>query len=408
MKKVIIVGVGAQGSTIAKRLNEDPIVSEIICADYDLKAAEELGNSLAKATSLQLDAGQVENVVNAAQGCDMIVNGLPLEYDLIIMEAALTVHADYMDMAGPIIEDIGFVESYRLVFSEWNERFKAKGLTALVGAGSTPGLANVMARESVDKMDTCDKIGIYVYDGVWANRFTPFWWSPEVALGDMGYITFRCENGEIITDEPFSRPEMMQFKGIPKPVRMVDHEHDEPVTMGLLRDKVLKGVKDIEFKYGGPSVDLSENLYNMGLLSLEPVDVKGTTIVPMDLVLKLTPPAPKYPDEIKAIIDEGLEMEEGAFLVRVEGQKGGKTICIDSYMIAPGLMEAFASSRISHESYSTGQCASVFAKMMVNDVFTDEGLFSPEELGKEQRAYCFRELARLGVTVEEVVETRLY
>ena len=308
MKKVIIVGVGAQGGTIAKRLNEDPIVSEIICADYDLKAAEALGNSLRKATALQLDAGQVENVVKAAQGCDIIVNGLPLEYDLIVMEAALTVNAGYMDMAGPIIEEIGFVESYQLIFSEWNDRFKDKGLTALVGAGSTPGLANIMARESVDKMDTCDKIGIYVYDGVWANRFTPFWWSPEVALGDMGYITFRCENGEIITDEPFSRPAMMQFKGVPNPVRMVDHEHDEPVTKGLLKDKVLKGVKDIAVKYGGPSVDHSENLYKMGLLSLETVDVKGTAIVPMDLVLKRTPPAPKYPDEIKAIIDEGLEM----------------------------------------------------------------------------------------------------
>jgi len=408
MKKVIIVGVGAQGSTIAKRLNEDPMVSEIICADYDLKAAEELGNTLDKATSLHLDAGRVDNVVKAAQGCDIIVNGLPLEYDLIIMEAALAVNAGYMDMAGPIIEELGFVESYKLIFSEWNDRFKEKGLTALVGAGSTPGLANIMARESVDKMDTCDKIGIYVYDGVWAKQFTPFWWSPEVALGDMGYITFRCEKGEIITDEPFSRPEMMQFMGVPDPVRMVDHEHDEPVTMGLLKDKVLKGAQDIEFKYGGPSVDLSENLYKMGLLSLGPVEVKGIAIVPMDLVLKMTPPAPKYPDEIKAIIDEGLEMEEGAFLVRVQGQKDGKAVCIDSYMIAPGLVEAFETSRISHESYSTGQCASVFAKMMVNDVFADKGLFSPEELGAAERSYCFRELAKLGVFIDEIVETRLY
>ena len=408
MKKVIIVGVGAQGSTIAKRLNEDPAVSEIICADYDLKAAQELGNSLEKATALQLDAGQVEHVVNAAKDCNLIVNGLPLEYNLIIMEAALTVNADYMDMAGPMIEEIGFVESYKLIFSEWNDRFKEKGLTALVGAGSTPGLANIMARESVDKMDTCEKIGIYVYDGVWANRFTPFWWSPEVALGDMGYITFRCENGEVITDKPFSRPEMMSFKGLSAPVRMVDHEHDEPVTMGLLRDKALKGVRDVEFKYGGPSVDLSESLYKMGLLSLEPVEVKGTSIVPMDLVLKLTPPAPKYPDEIQAIIDEGLEMEEGAFLVRVQGQKDGRHVCIDSYMIAPGLKEAFETSRISHESYSTGQCASVFAKMMVNAVFTEKGLFSPEELETSPRAFCFRELARLGVTLEEIVGTRLY
>jgi len=408
MKKVMVIGVGAQGSTIAKRLDEDAGVSGVICADHDLKAAESLGNSLEKATAVQLDASRVDNVIAAAKGCDFIVNGLPLEYDLIVMEAALALKADYMDMAGPMLEAIGFVESYNLIFSDWSARFREKGLTALVGAGSTPGLANILARESVDKMDACDKIGIYVYDGVWANRFTPFWWSPEVAFGDMAYVTYRCENGEIITDKPFSRPVMMTFRGVENPVRMVDHEHDEPITMGLLRDRVLKGVKNIEFKYGGPAVDLSENLYKMGLLSPEPVDVNGTAVVPMDLVLKLTPPAPKYPDEIRAIINAGLEMEEGAFLVRVQGRKGGRAVCIDSYMCAPGLAEAFEKSQISHESYSTGQCAAVFAKMIVNDVFTEKGLFSPEELKAEQRAYCFAELAKLGVTIDEIVETRLY
>jgi hypothetical protein len=41
----------------------------------------------------------------------------------------------------------------------------------------------------------------------------------------------------------------------------------------------------------------------------------------LDLVLTLCPPAPKYPEEIKAIIDKGVILEEGAFLVRVDGHK---------------------------------------------------------------------------------------
>jgi saccharopine dehydrogenase-like NADP-dependent oxidoreductase len=302
VKKIAIFGVGAQGSTIARRMDEHPNVSEIICADYDRRAAEELSKSLSKAKPLQLDASDVKNVIEAAEGCDLIVNGLPLAYDLIVMEAALAVNASYMDMAGPM-EDIGFVESYQLIFSEWHEKFKKKGLTAIVGCGSSPGLANIMARESVDKLEACDTIGIYVFEGVWTEKFTPFWWSPEVALSDMGFRTFRYENGKHVTDEPFSRPVMMKLRGIDREVRMVDHEHDEPVTMGLLADKVLKGVKNVDFKYGGCGVELSELLYNMGLLSKEPVTVKGTRIVPMDLVLKLCPPAPKYPEEIKAIID---------------------------------------------------------------------------------------------------------
>ncbi|UCE53001.1 MAG: saccharopine dehydrogenase NADP-binding domain-containing protein [Desulfobacterales bacterium] len=406
MKKIIIIGVGAQGSTIARRMDEHPGVSEIICADYDIRAAEKLSKSLKKATAVKIDARVVNNLIKAAEGSDLMVNGLPLEFNLIIMEAALAVNASYVDMAGPM-EDIGFVESYKLIFSEWHKNFKENELTALVGCGSSPGLANVIARESVDKLDTCDQIGIYIYEGVWARKFTPFWWSPEVAFGDMAYSTFRCENGNIVEDKPFSRPVMMKFIGIDQEIRMVDHEHDEPVTMGLLADKVLKGVKNVEFKYGGPHVELSESLYHLGLLSKEPVTVKGADIVPMDLVLKLCPPAPKFPDEIKAILDEGLVKDEGAFLVRVDGNKEGKPVRIDGYVNAPGLVEAFEKSGLSHEAYLTGQCASVFVKMMVDNAFTEKGVFVPEQLHADARHYCFQELAKLGITVNETVGKRI-
>ena len=58
MKRLLILGVGAQGSTVAKRMNEEPNVSEIICADYDEKAVNEMERTLEKAKALKLDAGQ--------------------------------------------------------------------------------------------------------------------------------------------------------------------------------------------------------------------------------------------------------------------------------------------------------------------------------------------------------------
>jgi len=405
MKRMIVIGVGAQGSTIAKRMNDHPDVSEIICADYDRKAAEALSATLEKATALQLDASSIDNVTAAAEGCDLIVNGLPLEYNLLVMEAALAVNSSYIDMAGPM-EDIGFVESYKLLFAEWHAKFKEKGLTALVGAGSSPGLANIMAREAVEKMDRCETISIFVYENVLTKRFTPFWWSPEVAFGDMAYKTFRFENGRHLTDKPFSRPIQMRLRGINRPVRMVDHEHDEPVTMGLLADKVLKGVKNVEFKYGGFGVKFSELLFSMGLLSDEPVDVNGVQVAPMDLILKLCPPAPKYPEELRSIINDGVVAEEGAFLVRVEGYKDDNPVRIDSYAVGPGLVEAFETSGLSHEAYLTGQCASVFVKMMVDDVFTEKGLFVPEQLESKAREYCFQNLAKLGVSIDETLQQK--
>ena len=46
MKKLLILGVGAQGSTVAKRMDEEPNVSELIVADYDEKAVSTCFNCL--------------------------------------------------------------------------------------------------------------------------------------------------------------------------------------------------------------------------------------------------------------------------------------------------------------------------------------------------------------------------
>jgi saccharopine dehydrogenase-like NADP-dependent oxidoreductase len=401
------MGVGAQGSTIAKRLDEEKNVSEIICADYDLKAAETLGNTLKKAKATQVDAGDVQSIVKAADGADIIVNGVPIDYNLNVIEAALLSNACYMDLCATFIEGHSIIDSAKHMFTVQDKRFKEKGLLALTNTGSGPGMANIVARESVDKMDSCDRIEINVYEGVWTKKFIPFWWSPEVGFDDMASDPTRFENGEFVQTTPFANPIMLKFRGIDKEIRMVDHSHEEPVTMGFHADKYLKGVKTIIFRYGGPHVELSEALYKMGFLATKEKEYEGMKYTPFDLVIENAPSAPKYPEEIQAIIDEGLITEEAAFQVKVEGQKDGKPICIESYANGPGLIESFKKSGLSHESYFTGQCAYVFAKMIVEDVIKQKGLIAPEALGAEERKYFFKEAAKLDITVDQIIEQRI-
>ena len=77
MRKIMIMGSGAQGSTIAARLQEESGVEEIVCADYDLRAAVELEKTLSKARAVQVNAMNRDEIVAAAEGCDLVVNGLP-------------------------------------------------------------------------------------------------------------------------------------------------------------------------------------------------------------------------------------------------------------------------------------------------------------------------------------------
>jgi saccharopine dehydrogenase-like NADP-dependent oxidoreductase len=76
-KKVIVLGTGAQGSTIAMRLDEEPNVARIICADYNLEAAQRLEQTLTKATAVKVDGNNINEILEASKGVDLIVNGLP-------------------------------------------------------------------------------------------------------------------------------------------------------------------------------------------------------------------------------------------------------------------------------------------------------------------------------------------
>jgi len=406
MKKIMVMGLGAQGSTIAKRLNDEPGVTRLVCADYDQKAVDEMGRTLSKATAVRVNAKDIDSIVKAADGVDLIVNALAPDYNMNVLEAALTVGACYQDMASGPVSDLGFVDAVKRVLS-LDERFRKAGLSALINTGSAPGFANVMTRESVEKLDSCDRIEIFVYDGIWSNKFVPFWWSPETAFGDMAAQPIVFENGEFRRGKPFDNPVMVDFQGLGVR-RMVDHEHEEPVTMGLLADKALKGVSYVNFKYGGPGLELAEYFYKMGLLSEDPVVVDGKEIIPMHLISRLTPPAPKYANEIQEVLDEGMKSEEGAFLVRVEGKKDGKSVRIDSYAGAPGLADSFRKSGLTHESYFTGQAAFLFTKLFLNDRINTKGVFPPEMLESSERSFYFAEAAKLDLTVDEFIETRLY
>jgi len=406
MRKIMILGTGAQGSTIAKRMQEEPSVEEIICADYDMRAAEDLEKSLSKAKAVKVDGSKAENIVAAAKDCGLIVNGLPPDFNSQVLDAALEAGASYLDMASFADENDDWVQGVRNLFAR-DEAFKKAGLTALTNCGSAPGIANVVTREACDQLDSVETIDINVYEGIWTTRFIPFWWSPDTAFQDMADEPIVYEDGKFKSVPPFNRPEWVDFRGLGRRL-MCDHHHEETVSMGLLADKYLKGAKNVYFRYGGPGCDLAKRFWEMGLLSSEPVEVDGVEVVPMRLISKLAPPAPKYEQEIQEVIDEGLEVEEGVMLVRVDGIKDGEKVRIDSYVNTPGLIDSFAKARISHEAYFTGQCGWIFTKMLLKGKVGLTGVLAPEALDADARAFFLKEAAALDITVDQYTERRLF
>lgn len=428
MKKILVLGVGAQGSAAAKRLDNEPNVGEIICADYDMKAVENVVASIKKGKGKFVDAHDKESIIAAAEGVDLILNGLPLECTENVLEAALAVKANYQDYAGttelynmwresdlskvqeenpPHFEDKyteQWYHSVRALFEIYGPKFEAIDRLALIGTGSGPGLICAATRHTMKYLDTCDTIYNIVWEGVYAKRFLPFWWSPITALTDMSEMALAYENGRFINTPAFGRPMQRQYEYMDKPVTFYEHCHDEPLQYGLNSEKYFKGCKNAYFKYAGAGMDFAKVLYESGMLGREPVNHNGHEIIPFDFVLDFIPPAPKYKEEIQEIIDEGLASDSGCMVVEAYGKKDGKDVLVETHVSAPGLVDSFERAGITAEMYLTGQGGYLFSKLFVNDEFDQKGLISSDMLSFEQVDKYFKYAAELDITLDTQVK----
>ena len=405
MKRVLVLGVGAQGSTVAQRLDEEPSVSEIICADYDPQAVDELVKILDKAKGFRVDASKKQDIVEIAGDVDLIVNGLPLNLGKNVLEAALEVKADYQDFATTesLCPPQEYLRNYDVLFDEYGPRFEAIGKTAVIATGAAPGLIHVAAREAMKYLDSCETITLLVYEGVAAKRFLPFWWSPSTAIGDMVWDGYSFEDGQVRSNTAHSRPVYRKFNGFDREVKLVEHAHDEPILMGRNAKEFFKGARNIFFKYGGAGQLFAEPLFKMGMLSNKPVELDGNQVIPLNLVKKLLPPAPKFKGEIQEILDEGLVSDTGAMVIESTGVKDGERVMVETYVYSPGCAEAFERSGLTAEMYQTGQCGVLFTKMFLEGRYTQKGLISSDMLTFEQVDYYLEEAAKYDIRTEVTV-----
>ena len=123
MKRVMVFGMGPIGSVAARKLDDEPSISEIICADRNQKALDSIVGKLKKAKAVLLDAHDPEGIIRTAEGVDLILNALPLECTKNVLDAALAVKADYQDYAGATDLDTVWEES-ELFDPESEPRFR--------------------------------------------------------------------------------------------------------------------------------------------------------------------------------------------------------------------------------------------------------------------------------------------
>jgi len=281
VRKVLVVGAGAQGGPCASILSRQEDVAKIVLGDIDIDLATRVKEKIKsdKVTAVKLDASKIKEIEKAASGADIIINLTLCEFNENIMKAALNTGSHYVDAAG-------FFDS-ESEFKKADNEFKKAGLTAFTCCGASPGITNVMARYACDKLDKVDEIRIRLCGRALEKprEIVSGWeptWSPEIALTDYADKPTVFENGEYKQYPPFSGSEEYPFPEPVGPASVAYHSHEEPSTLPRF---IGKGIKYCDFKY--PIDPIAGALVKMGFASYKPIDVKGNKVAPIHVLMKL-------------------------------------------------------------------------------------------------------------------------
>ena len=99
--KILVVGAGGQGGPCASILARDEEIAEIRLGDINFELAGKVAEKInsRKVEPLLLNAADKQAVVEAALGVDAIINLTLIDFNEIIIEAALANKCHYVDTA---------------------------------------------------------------------------------------------------------------------------------------------------------------------------------------------------------------------------------------------------------------------------------------------------------------------
>jgi len=320
MRITVIGGAGKMACISVQYLAQDPRVDEVVLADIDLDQAKVVAEYInsPKVSIKKVDVNDKAGLIEVLKGSDACLNGTVFYTNLPIMKACLNAGVHYTDMGG-----LFFTTHKQLKLSD---RFKEAGLSAILGMGSAPGVPNLQASYAADRLDTIESIKIF--DGIMPppTDDPKFTYSVPTIVDELIVEPMVYKDGEFQAEPPLSGFEDYWFE---PPIGLLPMHlslHSEVATIPLsFKDK---GVKECFFKinYWGMAKAVVENvrvLADFGFGSTEPVEVKGQTIIPRDMMVSmlsgyvppitefLAPPKNKPPDWVKEIVTEVKGMKDG-------------------------------------------------------------------------------------------------
>jgi saccharopine dehydrogenase (NAD+, L-lysine-forming) len=369
MGRVLIIGAGGVGNVVTQKCAMNPEVFTDIClASRTLEKCVQIKNALNRPIeTAQVDADHVPELVKLINHFkpDLIINvALPYQ-DLTIMDACLETGVHYLDTANyEPIDEARFCYKWQW---DYRNRFKEKGIMALLGSGFDPGVTNVFCayaqKNLFDKIKTIDILDCNAGDHghPFATNF-----NPEINIREITQRGKYWEKGDWIETEPleysldFDYPEVGSRKSF-----LLYHEEMESLV------KHIKGLERIRFWMTFSEAYLThlKVLQNVGMTRIDEVEYEGYKIVPLKFLKAL------LPDPASLAINYTGKTVIGCVF---DGIKDGKQQKKYIYNICDHA-QCFQEVSSQAVSYTTGVPAMIGAMLILNGTWKGTGVFNMEE-----------------------------
>lgn len=373
MGKVLVIGAGGVGSVAVHKMamNAD-IFETITLASRRRFKCDAIAESVKARTGVtiataEIDADDVPATVALIRDVapDLVVN-LALPYqDLNIMDACLETGVDYLDTANYEPRDQAKFE-YHWQWA-YHDRFKAAGLTALLGSGFDPGVTSVfstyLAKHHLDSIETIDILDCN--GGDHGQHFATNF-NPEINIREVTAPARHYENGEWIETPALSTNQRFDFAEVgEKNMYLMYHEELESLA------KHIPGLRRARFwmTFGDAYLTHLEVLQNVGMTRIDPVMYEGREIVPLQFLKAVLPEPSSLGETTKGKTNIG---------VIATGMKDGKPKTVYIWNVCDH-EDAYAETGNQAVSYTTGVPAMIGAAMLLTKTWDGDGAFNMEE-----------------------------
>ncbi len=391
MPNVLIIGAGGVGQVVAHKCAAVPEVFENIClASRTIERCDRIAAQLPRPIrTAQVDADDVGAIVRLieAERPDLVLHvALPYQ-DLHIMDACLITGVHYLDTANYEPPDEARF-CYRWQW-DYHERFKERGIMALLGSGFDPGVTNVFCawakKHHFDEIHELDIIDCNAGDHgqPFATNF-----NPEINIREVSAPGRYYEKGEWFTTEPLSVSKPFDFpEGIGKKrIYLMYHEELESLTRNIPEIQKARFWMTFSDNY----LKHLEVLQNVGMTRIDPVIYEGREIVPLKFLKALLPdPSSLGP----------LTRGRTCIGCLIKGIRNGKEKQYYIYNICHH-EKAYQEVGSQAISYTTGVPAMIGAMMMLTKKWTGKGVFNMEQF---EPGPFMEELPQYGLPWTEIV-----